>query len=71
MSKPDSYAGNVRSTMPIEDPVAAQFAAWNAHDHAGFVRCNADNFCAYRMPSLTPTLEGKSALREFLRQPAL
>ena len=42
--------------MPIEDPVAAQFAAWNAHDLEAFVRCFADNFCAYRMPSLTPTL---------------
>ena len=51
--------------MSIEDPVAAPFAAWNAHDLKAFVRCFADNFCAYRMPSLTLTLEGKSALREF------
>ncbi|MEL7628251.1 nuclear transport factor 2 family protein [Pectobacterium aroidearum] len=51
--------------MSPELPVAAQFKAYNEHDIDAFVACFSPDFKAYRMPSETPSMVGKGALRAF------
>jgi len=51
--------------MSVESPVEAQFAAYNAHDIEAFILCFSEDFKAYRMPSESPSLVGKVALKEF------
>ncbi|WP_420541790.1 nuclear transport factor 2 family protein [Pectobacterium polonicum] len=51
--------------MSPELVVAAQFKAYNEHDIDAFMVCFSPDFKAYRMPSETPSMEGKEALREF------
>ena len=51
--------------MPVIQPVEAQFAAYNAHDLDAFLACFAPDFKGYRMPTETPSLVGKEALRAF------
>ncbi|WP_225084694.1 nuclear transport factor 2 family protein [Pectobacterium colocasium] len=51
--------------MSPELVVAAQFNAYNEHDIEAFVSCFAPDFKAYRMPTETPSMVGKEALREF------
>lgn len=48
-------------------PVEKQFQAYNQHDLAAFVACYSDDFVAYRMPNLSPSLEGKAALEMFYK----
>ncbi|MGI8465048.1 nuclear transport factor 2 family protein [Pectobacterium punjabense] len=51
--------------MSPELVVAAQFKAYNEHDIDAFMVCFSSDFKAYRMPSETPSMEGKEVLREF------
>ena len=51
--------------MSVESPVEAQFAAYNAHDIEAFILCFSEDFKAYRMPSESPSLVGKVALKAF------
>ncbi|QXB55292.1 nuclear transport factor 2 family protein [Aeromonas sp. FDAARGOS 1415] len=51
--------------MSVIQPVEVQFAAYNAHDLDAFVACFATDFRGYRMPTETPSLVGKEALRAF------
>lgn len=51
--------------MSTELPVAAQFAAYNAHDLEAFLVCFAEGFKGYRMPTESPSTVGKGALRTF------
>lgn len=46
-------------------PVAAQFEAYNRRDLEAFTACFAEDFRSYRMPSETPSLQGKAALAGF------
>ena len=54
--------------MSAELPVAAQFAAYNAHDIDAFMACFAEAFRGYRMPTESPSTVGKAALRAFYRE---
>jgi len=49
----------------VKCPVEAQFKAYNDHDIDAFVACFSSDFRAYRMPSDSPSMTGKEALREF------
>ncbi|EKP0261417.1 nuclear transport factor 2 family protein [Aeromonas sobria] len=51
--------------MSITQPIEAQFEAYNAHDIDAFVACFAEDFKGYRMPTETPSLDGREALRAF------
>jgi len=51
--------------MPVIQPVEAQFVAYNAHDLDAFVACFSPDFKGYRMPTETPSLVGREALRAF------
>ncbi|AEX54396.1 nuclear transport factor 2 family protein [Rahnella aquatilis] len=46
-------------------PVEKQFQAYNNHDLDAFVSCYSTDFMAYRMPNMSPSLQGKEALRTF------
>ncbi|SCC53857.1 SnoaL-like domain-containing protein [Kosakonia oryziphila] len=51
--------------MSVVSPVEQQFAAYNAHDIEAFVACFSEDFTAYRLPSTSPSLQGREALRAF------
>lgn len=51
--------------MSASQPVQAQLEAYNAHDIEAFLACFSEQFKAYRMPTETPSLVGKEALRTF------
>jgi hypothetical protein len=51
--------------MSAESPVQAQFEAYNSHDIDAFMACFSDEFKGYRMPTESPSTQGKHALREF------
>ncbi|CNE98938.1 nuclear transport factor 2 family protein [Yersinia nurmii] len=48
-------------------PVENQFYAYNAHDLAAFSVNFSEDFIAYRMPSLEPSIVGKMQLEAFYR----
>ena len=45
--------------------VQRQLEAYNAHDLGAFVAMYADDIEVWRMPSTTPTIDGKPQLAEF------
>ncbi|MBU9809721.1 nuclear transport factor 2 family protein [Rahnella perminowiae] len=53
--------------MDVVIPVEKQFQAYNSHDLDTFVSCYSDDFIAYRMPNMSPSLQGKEALRTFYK----
>jgi len=53
--------------MNAATPVEKQFDAYNAHDLETFAACYSEDFTAYRMPTMTPSLQGKDALVTFYR----
>jgi hypothetical protein len=53
--------------MNAATPVEKQFDAYNAHDLEAFAACYSEDFTAYRMPTMTPSLQGKDALVTFYR----
>ncbi|MBT1433939.1 nuclear transport factor 2 family protein [Dickeya dianthicola] len=53
--------------MSVIVPVEKQFVAYNAHDLTAFSSCFHEGFRAYRMPSESPSMTGKTALEAFYR----
>ncbi|WP_346206131.1 nuclear transport factor 2 family protein [Aeromonas salmonicida] len=51
--------------MSVTLPVETQFYAYNAHDIEAFAACFTEDFKSYRMPTETPTIVGREALRAF------
>ncbi|NKI75736.1 steroid delta-isomerase [Dickeya sp. CFBP 2040] len=54
--------------MSVVEPIEKQFAAYNAHDLTAFSACFHEDFRAYRMPSASPSMVGKTALEAFYRE---
>lgn len=54
--------------MAVITPVIKQFEAYNAHYIDAFIACFSEQFKAYRMPTETPSMEGKVALQQFYTQ---
>lgn len=53
--------------MDASIPVEKQFQAYNHHNLDAFSACYSEDFTAYRMPNMLPSLEGKDALRTFYK----
>ncbi|MDQ1093628.1 hypothetical protein QE400_003041 [Xanthomonas sacchari] len=49
----------------VIEPVARQFEAYNRRDLSAFLACFAEDFVSYRMPAVSPSLQGKGALAAF------